>query len=770
MEQIQFHLNIVWTVTAALLVFLMQAGFMAVEAGSVRAKNSINVVMKNVVDIVIVSIVYLLIGFPLMFGSTVYGWFGLDGFLFQGHTIQTDPWLWTFLLFQIMFAGTSATIVSGAIAERAKFSSYIFVSVFVALVIYPLFGHWAWGNLLHSEQNGWLGGLGFMDFAGSTVVHSIGGWIALAGILVIGPRLGKYAEDGSVNPVVPSNIPLVALGVFLLWFGWFGFNAGSTTTGDASIALIALNTLLGGAGGGFGALFFGYMMRKVWQVDHLLNGILTGLVAVTAGCNVLLPQGAILAGVIGGVLFVIVNWWLDEKLKIDDAVGAVAVHGFGGIWGTLAPALLAPQELLATGSRLQQIMVQSLGIVTAFVWAFSLGLLLFWLLKKTVGVRVSEEQERQGLNVSEHGARIALVDTILAMQEIAAAKGDLSRTIPVHPGEDTAQLNAAFNRMLVSLNDIVGAVQSETEMVKSASQSVLEQTQSIRSQIRQYDESVDQMNGSIQQLRSSIELGKNREESFLDTIRQTAEAFQQYAKKMQDLQENGSRLAKWTQQTSHDVHTVVETMDHVRAHMESIHRFIGDVEKLLAMLDAISEQIQLLSLNARIEAARGGEQGRGFAVVANEIKHLAEQTRASLADLRRPLEGHMDDSIQGVQGVLFAHEHLEKLSHAMKDTADTISQIVGDIGLIDEETRTFLARFDKLSGQTEQLREEKQQQFLQLEEIVVHVDKIDASTDEITSRINEIGESAVLMHDKAKQLEERVARFKTKSSQKVAIH
>jgi Amt family ammonium transporter len=448
-------------------------------------------------------------------------------------------------------------------------------------------------------------------------------------------------------------------------------------------------------------------------------------------------------------------------LRIDDAVGAVAVHGFGGIWGTLAPALFAPRELLAAGGRLQQIVVQSLGIVTAFVWAFLLGLLMFWLLKKTVGVRVSEAEERQGLNVSEHGARIALVDTILAMQEIAAAKGDLSRTIPVHPGEDTAQLNEAFNRMLASLNDIVGAVQMETGMVKSVSQSVLEQTQSIRGQIRQYDESVDQMNGAIRQLRSSIEIGKNREELFLDTIRHTAAAFQQYAKKMQELQENGSRLADWTQHTSRDVQKMVEMMDQVRAHMESMHRFIGDVEKLLAMLDAISEQIQLLSLNARIEAARGGDQGRGFAVVANEIKQLAEQTRASLAELRRPLEGHMEESIQGVQGVLFAHEHLEKLAHAMIDTAGTISRIVGDIGQIDGETRGFLTRFEDLSGQTEQLREEKQQQFMQLEKIVAQMEKIDISTDEITARVHEIGEGAVLMHEKAAELEERVARFKT---------
>lgn len=764
MEEIQFHVNVVWTVTAALLVFLMQAGFMALEAGFVRAKNSINVVMKNFVDIVVVTIVFLLIGFPLMFGATVHGLFGWDGFFFQGYTLETDPWFWTLLLFQIMFAGTSCTIVSGAIAERTSFLSYIIVSVAIGVLIYPIFGHWAWGHLLHGDQSGWLGGMGFMDFAGSTVVHSVGGWIALAGLLIIGPRMGKYGADGRIQPVVPSNIPLAALGVFLLWFGWFGFNAGSTTSGDAAIALIALNTLLGGAAGGLGGVLFGFLFYRKWPVESLLNGILTGLVSVTAGCNVLLPQGALLAGCVGGVLFVIVNRWLDERLKIDDAVGAVAVHGFGGIWGTVAPALLAPPELLAAGGRLDQFLVQSLGVVTAFVWSFPLALLVFWILKQTVGVRVGPEEERLGLNVSEHGAHIALVDTIVAMQEIAAAQGDLSRTIPVHPGEDTAQLNEAFNRMLASLNEIVSAVQTETGMVIAASRSVLAQTRSIRGQMGQYDESVGQMNGAIQQLRSSIEMGRQREASFLEMIRQTAVVFQQYARKMEELQQKGVRMAQGHRRMSEDVQSMVHIMAYVREHMESVHRFIGDVEKLLGMLDAVSENIQLLSLNARIEAARGGEHGHGFAVVANEIKRLAQQTRESLADIRRPMEKYMKDSMAGVQGVLEAHKQLEKMAGAMHEAAEQMLQIIAEIRWIDKQTRNFSDRFHDILMQTEQLQAEKEQQDAQLAEIVLQVEQIDASTDEIAGRMNDISDSAVMMHDKAERLRTLVSRFKTTSA------
>jgi len=761
MEQVQFHLNVVWTVTAALLVFLMQAGFMALEAGAVRAKNAINVVMKNVADMVIVAIVFLLIGFPLMFGKTVSGLFGMNGFFLWGHTPETDPWLWTFLLFQIMFAGTSATIVSGAIAERAKFSTYIFVCIFSAMFIYPLFGHWAWGSLLYTDQSGWLGGLGFMDFAGSTVVHSIGAWIALAGILVIGPRLGKYAEDGTIRPIVPSNMPLMALGVFLLWFGWFGFNAGSTTTGDASIAMIALNTLIGGAGGGTGALFFGYLTRKVWKVEDLLNGILAGLVSVTAGCNVLLPQGALLAGIVGGIIYVLSYRWMDEVLKLDDAVGAVAVHGFAGVWGTLALALLAPAEWLVTGSRMQQLFVQTLGAAVAFGWAFFTGLLLFLILKVTIGVRVTPEEEQVGLNVSEHDAKIALVDTILAMQEIAASKGDLTHTLPVYPGDDTAQLNEAFNRMLRSLNKIVKAVQTETRSVMDNSGSVLQQTQSISQHMQQFAESVHHVNAAVQQLRSIIEIGKQREETFLDTIRRLDETFQEYAAKMHELQRVGNRLAERTKHSDQDVQQIVATMDRVREHMENIHRFIGDTEKLLTILDEFGEQIHMLSLNARIEAARSNGEMTGFAVVAHEIKHLAEQTRVSLSALRKPLEKHMNESLKGVQVIAEAHDILQKLTETMVEMFRTISNITEEMGDIEGETRKFLERFNALSHDTDKIRQEKQQQFSRLEEIAQHMEMIGIATDHIATRIHEISESAHFMHDKAKLLGEQVASFKT---------
>lgn len=351
---VQLNLNFVWLILCAALVFLMQAGFTLLEAGLTRAKHSISVAMKNVADILVTTIVFALIGFPLMFGSTVNGWFGWSGFFFDG--AGENPWDWAFLFFQIAFAGTAATIVSGAIAERTKLSSYVVGTIFISLLIYPVVGHWIWGGLLHTDQNGWLGQLGFMDFAGSTVVHSVGAWVSLAAVLVVGPRLGKYGPDGKANKFTASNPILATLGVFVLWFGWFGFNAGSTAVGDASIALIALNTGLAGAAGGLLAMVTSHVVSGLPRVEDMLNGVLAGLVSITAGCNAVSPLNALIIGAAGGILVVFSARFIEERMKIDDAVGAIAVHGISGVWGTMAVGLFGKPEMLHVYSSSDQML------------------------------------------------------------------------------------------------------------------------------------------------------------------------------------------------------------------------------------------------------------------------------------------------------------------------------------------------------------------------------------------------------------------------------
>ncbi len=399
-ESLQNNLNIVWTCVAAFLVFFMQAGFAMVESGFTRAKNTVNILMKNLMDFSIGSIAFFLIGFALMFGTT-NGFFGTDSFAMAGSDVAGKDWDWTFLIFQTVFAGTAATIVSGAMAERTKFTAYLTYSVFICAFIYPVFGSWAWGSLF--KGSGWLENLGFVDFAGSTVVHSVGGWLALAGAIILGPRIGKYDPEGNAKAIPGHNITIAALGVFILWFGWFGFNPGSTTFGDGDIGRIAVTTNLAAAAGAIMAMFTSWMMFKKPDGSMALNGALAGLVAITAGCANVSPIGSLIIGAGAGILVVISVTVIDSVFKIDDPVGAVSVHGVSGAFGTLMVGLLDVSNGLLYGGGLKLLGIQAIGVATGFIWAFGIGLILFVIIKKTVGLRVSEEEELRGLDIGEHG-------------------------------------------------------------------------------------------------------------------------------------------------------------------------------------------------------------------------------------------------------------------------------------------------------------------------------------------------------------------------------
>ncbi len=399
-RQLQANLDIVWTCLAAFLVFFMQAGFAMVESGFTRAKNTVNILMKNLMDFSIGSIAFFILGFGLMFGAS-NGLFGTGGFALAGADWSGGEWDFTFLLFQTVFAGTAATIVSGAMAERTRFKSYLVYSVFICAFIYPVFGSWAWGSL--GDGGGWLENLGFVDFAGSTVVHSVGGWLALAGALLLGPRIGKYGPDGRARAIPGHNMALAALGVFILWFGWFGFNPGSTNIGDGAIGRIALTTNLAAAAGALTAMAASWIFSRKPDASMALNGALAGLVAITAPCASVSGAGAMAIGAVAGVLVVASVLFIDRVLKVDDPVGAVSVHGVCGAWGTLAVGLFALDGGLFYGGGLHQLAVQRLGAATAFAWAFGLGLALFFVIARTIGLRAARREELQGLDVGEHG-------------------------------------------------------------------------------------------------------------------------------------------------------------------------------------------------------------------------------------------------------------------------------------------------------------------------------------------------------------------------------
>ena len=401
-------MDMMWTLIASFLIFLMQAGFTLVEVGFTRAKNAGNVVMKNMIDFALGSIGFFLIGYGLMFGASAAGLFGTGDF-FLGHITsagKVDNLKFANLMFQVVFAATAATIVSGAMSERTKFIGYLFYSLLISMLIYPVVGHWVWGG-------GWLARVGMIDFSGSTVVHSVGGWVSLAGVLVAGPRLGRYNRDGSVNLIPGHNIPLVALGVFILWFGWFGFNTGNTLSAtNPSIALIAVNTILAGASGALCAMAVTWALRGKPDVGITLNGILSGLVSCTGGVAIISPFSAAAIGSVAGfILYFSLSAF--ERRRIDDPVGAISVHGVNGIWGTLAVGLFAQDQYVQNslgyavnglffGGGFNLLAVQTLAVVSVFLWAFPLSWFFFKMLDKTLGLRVSPEEEVRGLDFGEH--------------------------------------------------------------------------------------------------------------------------------------------------------------------------------------------------------------------------------------------------------------------------------------------------------------------------------------------------------------------------------
>ncbi len=402
-------ITVIWILLASFLVFFMQAGFAMVESGFSRAKNAANLLLKNLMDFVVGSLLFFAIGFGLMFGTDALGLVGRDGFALSHIPLTPEHAVdWAFFLFQTMFAAAAATIVSGAVAERLKFTAYLVYTVFITALIYPISGHWVWGG-------GWLSQLGFIDFAGSTVVHSVGGWAGLAGAMVLGPRIGKFNKDGSANVIPGHSLTLAALGVFILWFGWYGFNPGSTVDGlNAGNAYIAVTTTLSASAGSLAALITYWIKEGHPSTEMALNGALAGLVAITAGTASVTFIGAILIGLVAGPVLVLGLAFVENVLKVDDPVGAVAVHAFNGAWGTLAVGLFAAPAAgaitgmgdtagLFYGGGFAQLGVQLLGIVIIGVWAFVGAYLVFKLSDRAFGIRVSAKEELEGLDISEHG-------------------------------------------------------------------------------------------------------------------------------------------------------------------------------------------------------------------------------------------------------------------------------------------------------------------------------------------------------------------------------
>ena len=662
-NDVQQNLDILWILIAAGLVFFMQAGFAALESGLTRAKNTINVALKNVTDFTVASLVFWVAGYGLMFGETQDGWFG-TGALMAGDV--NEPSDIAFFVFQLTFAGTAATILSGAVAERIRFLGYAAVTIVLTLVIYPVSGHWIWGT------GGWLAEKGMVDFAGSTVVHSLGAWVGLAGAWILGPRLGRFNKDGRTVRMPGHNQVLAVLGVLILWFGWFGFNGGSTLSATLDVASIIANTMLAGASGGVACFILCLLCSAEVHIARLLNGVIGGLVGITAGCHLVGMDGAVIIGLSSGGVAYFAEWLLVTVFKIDDPVNVVAAHGACGAWGTLILAFVAPAASLPLGDPWAQGWVQLQGVLAVAAWGFGTGCVAFFALKQVSLLRVPEEAERVGLNVYEHGTTTGLMEISDAMRQILppneGGRGDLTTRIHVELGTEAGDIAMLFNKLVGAYHNTVVDLNAT---LATLGRDVVDMNDTARGM---RGDAQRQAGGTVEMVETVADMLHAAEH-----VQQMSESTKVAATTAHDQAGNGQVVMAEVIESVQSLVTNVQGAGQVISALRDDIRGIGNISTLIR---EISEQTNLLALNAAIEAARAGEHGRGFAVVADEVRSLAARVANStdeIAELTAAVEKRAEAAVETMQQETIAASASANVARKAGSALLEIKTSVGEI-------------------------------------------------------------------------------------------
>ncbi|GAB5520146.1 MAG: hypothetical protein RhofKO_23970 [Rhodothermales bacterium] len=658
-----------WVLVCTGLVFSMQAGFLFLETGLTRAKNYINVAIKNLVDFGFAVVLFWLFGFGLMFGATSGGWFGTD--LFMMDLSSSDPWMTVFFLFQVVFAGTTVTIVSGAVAERLRFSAYLAI-VAVCSVLYPLYGHWVWGGG-YAGDPGWLTGIGFADFAGSSVVHSFGGWVALAAILVVGPRFGRFNADGTSKKITPSNLPMAMFGALILWFGWIGFNGGSTLAFDGTVPGVIINTMIGGATGLLVSFGIGWWRDGYPAPTAPLNGALAGLVAVTANCHVITTGEAVLIGGIGALIARYVEGLL-ERNQIDDAVGAVPVHLAAGIWGTLAVGLFGDLETLGTGlTRFEQIGVQGLGIAACAVLAFGGTYIFFKAVNTVLPFRVPPDDEISGLNVAEHRASTELIDLLTSMDQ-QVQTGEIGQDIPAEPFTEVGQIAAQYNKVMRYVRDMADAADR-----------IAEGDLDLRVQpLSEHDRFGHAFNAMLQNLRSVLDASEAQKAYLGESVNQMLTEMDRFA--AGDL----------------DAHLTSDRDDDIARLYAGFNQVVANIRETIGVLKyAVTFTTDSAGLIERTSSA--------LVVGAQSQADHATNVASSVEEMSATISSNAEDAsrvaVLSAQGYDAAHQGGAVIQDAM-GKMETIAEVVQQAAVMVGELGDSSRKIDQMVGTIEEIADQ----------------------------------------------------------------
>ncbi|EBA16017.1 ammonium transporter [Roseobacter sp. SK209-2-6] len=709
LDQLQVSSNHTWTLIAAALVLIMQAGFLLIEAGMSRSKNSINVAQKNVIDFLVSVSAFYLLGFGLMFGTSWAGLIGTDTFAFDG----VEDWQYTFFVFQAVFAGTVATIMSGSVAERMKFHAYWIAAVFIVLVVYPVSGHWAWGNLLNGDNPAYLADKGFIDFAGSTVVHSVGGWVALAAIIILGARIGKFSENGEVNQIQGHSYVLATAGAIALWVGWIGFNGGSTTASDPAIAHIIFNTLVAACFGGLGGLVLGIMIDGYKVAHRPINGSLGGLVAITAGCDAVGAHGALVIGLSAGVLVVLSERFIERVLKLDDVVGAVSVHGVCGAWGTVLLAFFALPDKLVAASAWEQALVQLEGVGITFVWAFGVSLVFFKLVDMTLGIRVTAEAEITGLNVTEHGASLGTGALQESLIEMTRGQVNLSRRFDETSGDEAAELATLFNPFIAQVHSMVLGIRDHAEQMQKSSAGL----ERLSSQFRREAQGTSTLSVEVKDHASAMgENARDNRETATEILKEVTlitdsadgmsgevasvtEAISGLMLAIKEISQNTDSTSEVTQQANTLSNEAVATMG-------ALSDASREIETVIELIQKITLQTNMLAINASIEAARAGESGKGFAIVAAQVRSLAIETGNAAEEIKNRIgrmRNQSDDAssiIGQITGLMTTiHGAVESITTAVNSQREVTDDISNRMERASKSASTVARSIQHVQGQ-----------------------------------------------------------------------